>query len=719
MQSKTGRRLGCRVVRLAALGGFFGAFFAGVTTPAHGSTWRPVAQGPSARDRRMIDATLTASLSAPAVGIAPDPATGGYWEVASNGAIAAVNAPNFGSMGGQHLNRPIVGMAATPSGDGYREVASDGGIFSFGKARFLGSMGGDPLNEPIVGIADDPATGGYWEVASDGGVFSFDAPFLGSMGGQTLNSPVVGIVPSPSGDGYWEVAHDGGIFTFGNAAFHGSTGGQHLAAPIVEMTADPATGGYWEVASDGGIFSFDAPFLGSMGGKPLGTPVVDIAATPGGGGYREVEEDGAVFSFGGADSLSPTTPPQSADPPATGNPGPSTTSSGGTAGSGGGGGGGGTGGGGTGGGGTGGGGSTQTTTSPGTSNPPAEGYDVVGNEILEPGGRQFVPYGFVVNCLADKSLGCLTSTNLHPLTDSTLIRAAAGYWHADVIRIQVAPENLLSGTTVNTPVLNDLTSEVNLVNSLGMVAIITDQQEEYKGPTLPTASAVQFWETAAADFKGDPGVFFDLYNEPRVTLQPGSSATEWSLWRNGGEAATETGTYQFVGMQTLLDDIRAQGAPNIVVAEGLNGDRDLKGIPRYGLTGTNIAYGVEPDLTKSDDTPAEWASNWGDLSQSVPVMMEAFQDWPGAGDCNTASPTLLPQLLSYLQSMHLGMVAWALVPGVLMIGNDPDDPTTYQGTTTAFCTTVKTAQTFSWNTNGPGQLIHNWFGANSASVPTD
>ena len=75
-------------------------------------------------------------------------------------------------------------MAADPATGGYWLVASDGGIFAF-DAPFKGSMGGSHLNEPIVDMAADPATGGYWEVASDGGIFSFDAPFEGSMGGPT------------------------------------------------------------------------------------------------------------------------------------------------------------------------------------------------------------------------------------------------------------------------------------------------------------------------------------------------------------------------------------------------------------------------------------------------------------------------------------------------------------------------------------------------------
>jgi hypothetical protein len=55
-------------------------------------------------------------------------------------------------MGGQHLNAPVVGMAYDSATGGYYEVASDGGIFAFG-APSLGSMGGQHLNAPVVGMA--------------------------------------------------------------------------------------------------------------------------------------------------------------------------------------------------------------------------------------------------------------------------------------------------------------------------------------------------------------------------------------------------------------------------------------------------------------------------------------------------------------------------------------------------------------------------------------
>ncbi len=248
----------------------------------------PAAPGPSAGQP---------TSSHVVVATAVDPATGGYWVVASDGGVFSFNAPFYGSAGTLSLNRPVVGAAATPDGSGYWLVASDGGVFSYGGARFFGSMGGLHLNQPIVGMAATPDGGGYWLVAADGGVFAFgDAPFFGSTGGIRLNRPVVGIAAASDGGGYWLVASDGGVFTFGDAVFFGSTGGIRLNRPVVGMAAAP-DGGYWLVASDGGVFSFGTPFQGAATGD-LGRAAVAIAAA--GSGYRIVSSNGGVYAFGSA-----------------------------------------------------------------------------------------------------------------------------------------------------------------------------------------------------------------------------------------------------------------------------------------------------------------------------------------------------------------------------------------------------------------------------------
>jgi hypothetical protein len=117
-----------------------------------------------------------AHLNKPIVGIGSYFATGGYWEVASDGGVFAFAAPFFGSTGSLSLAQPVNGMAVTSGSRGYWFVASDGGVFAFGDAGFQGSLVGQPSNAPVVGIATDFATGGYWLVGADGAVRGFDAP---------------------------------------------------------------------------------------------------------------------------------------------------------------------------------------------------------------------------------------------------------------------------------------------------------------------------------------------------------------------------------------------------------------------------------------------------------------------------------------------------------------------------------------------------------------
>ena len=225
---------------------------------------------------------------------------------------------------------------------------------------------------------------------------------------------------------------------------------------------------------------------------------------------------------------------------------------------------------------------------------PGAGYRVVGNKILRPDGQQFIPYGFVVYCLAKKDVTCNDAASPgDPVPDTSKIRGAATYWHANVIRFQVAEQNLVPNGSVDASLLARLTADVRLANSLGMVAIITDQEEYFNQPPLPLDSAIPFWDAVSSAFKGDPMVFFDLYNEPRLgASSTGSSEGTWNLWRNGGTADVNGISYHFVGMQALVDRIRADGAANVVVAEGLHADKDLSGIPRYALDGTNVSYGM-------------------------------------------------------------------------------------------------------------------------------
>ena len=351
------------------------------------------------------------------------------------------------------------------------------------------------------------------------------------------------------------------------------------------------------------------------------------------------------------------------------------------------------------------------------------GFHTSGNEIIGPTGTQFVPNGFVLECLASKDLSCMQASSANPVTDSAKISAAANFWHANFVRLQVSQEQLFSQAPYDASYLAALESEINLANSLGMVASVTLQEEQFSGPPMPTASAVRFWTFMAQKLGNRTGVFFDLYNEPRLPALDGEDWL-WNIWQNGGQAPDNGVSYTFVGMQTLVNTIRAQGAHNIIVAEGNGSDHDLTELSTHLLKGSNIVYANEPNLTPKRATPAVWDKLYGNISNQVPLVMDAFQDFP-AGHCYGPSPTVLPQLFSYLQAKHLGLVVWTLQSGNMYVGNDPEQPTNYNGSDTQLCVAHKKNHTAvagvnyqpTTNQNGMGEDILGFFRSTSHTVP--
>ena len=91
---------------------------------------------------------------------------------------------------------------------------------------------------------------------------------------------------------------------------------------------------------------------------------------------------------------------------------------------------------------------------------------------------------------------------------------------------------------------------------------------------MPDRNSVAFWKEVAAVYKDHPAVIFDLYNEPHDVC--------WDVWQHGGKV-TEKGKggqkreFEAVGMQAMLDTVRATGAKNVVIVGGLDWAYDLSG----------------------------------------------------------------------------------------------------------------------------------------------
>lgn len=305
-------------------------------------------------------------------------------------------------------------------------------------------------------------------------------------------------------------------------------------------------------------------------------------------------------------------------------------------------------------------------------------YKVKGNKVVGTNGVQFVPYGFVIDCMALTDVPvndlCNGDSNQDPWTASAMLTAAASFWHADVIRFQVAQEYLFKPSgRVNTQYLDLIDSLVDQATSLDMSSIITLQEERFHAPPFPIETAVRFWSYMAKHFASNPNVLFDLFNEPRLSTSAvgGSEQKLWQVWRDGGTV----GGVQYVGNQTLVSTIRKAGAKNVIIAEGNNADSDLKLLPEHYLSGKNIAYGVEPNLSTNEDTQAEWNQDYGRFTTAVPILPESFR--AKYQECNPNAPTVLPQLFSYLRTIHMGLIVWTLLPGVTTVGTNLTDPTTF------------------------------------------
>lgn len=192
----------------------------------------------------------------------------------------------------------------------------------------------------------------------------------------------------------------------------------------------------------------------------------------------------------------------------------------------------------------------------------------------------------------------------------------------------------------------------------------------------PRIEHVEFWRDAAAHYKNNPGVLFDIFNEPH--------SISWEVWRNGGwvgerrtqadedaflaksEQAKAKEGYESPGMQKLVDTIRGVGAHNVIIAGGLDWAYDLSGIvDGYALTdpsGNGIMYSTHI---------YNWKSDWAGKVMRAAEKHAIFVGETGA-DTNkmTFIPldrqedpyTWAPDMIGLIQKYHFNWTAWSFNP---------------------------------------------------------
>jgi endoglucanase len=332
--------------------------------------------------------------------------------------------------------------------------------------------------------------------------------------------------------------------------------------------------------------------------------------------------------------------------------------------------------------------------------PGVSAYTVRSNVILGPDRKPFVPYGITIIGLAASKWQSSFAW------DEEQIEAIARYWHGNTVRIQVAPPDLFDASPYNKQYLAAVEEAVATAQDFGLNVILSAQYERTTNQAMPNAVTARFWQLIAATYKADPGVWFDLFNEPALVPVPADNPQDWEIWQDGGHG--------FVGMQTLVDVVRATGARNVVLAEGLEKARTLAGLPGHWLTGGNVAYAVHPYFAGPYwSTPQAWEANWGDLTGTVPVVADEWGEFQTTGgSCVDKAPALVRYFLSYLSDRQVGLVAWSLLPGVLIRGNNLDDPTAFNPGVAWTCRPGNSGP----RAQGAGQAVRDYFFTHSVPV---
>lgn len=257
--------------------------------------------------------------------------------------------------------------------------------------------------------------------------------------------------------------------------------------------------------------------------------------------------------------------------------------------------------------------------------------------------------------------------------------ANISFWEANTVRIPLSQANWL-GRRCDTFAYRDMVDDaVAKANNHGMYVILDLHWSDVEGNApcdgpscrsgqqpMPDADSLVFWEEVAARYAHNPGVLFNLYNEPYIYKEPfvynAPDEAAWKCWRDGGctvYASEQTNPkkrdpitgelharplgYRAVGMQQLYDAVRQHAPNNVVLIGGLDWAYDLSGIGKgYAIDGTNIVYDTHV-YTQWHNTTEDWDKHFGYLTKSHPVSATEF----GSIDC-TANVT--SHLLDYFDA---------------------------------------------------------------------
>ena len=319
--------------------------------------------------------------------------------------------------------------------------------------------------------------------------------------------------------------------------------------------------------------------------------------------------------------------------------------------------------------------------------PPPNGFHVEGNH--------FVDNGKTVRLLGVDHSGseymCVNTgtTIFEGPTDASLVTPMKA-WNINTVRVPLNEDcwlgiNGVAAAVGGAAYQQAITSLVHMLRQNGMYVIV-DLHWNGPGTTLaksqqpmPDADhAEDFWISVASAFKTDPGVVFDLYNEPypeKGTSDPGGcllNGCSLSGWTGF------TGPANAVGMQQLVTDIRTKaGAPNVLLIGGWEYANAIGAWLQYQPKDplANLAASFHNYNYTSCNDALCWTNSVAPVAAKVPVVTGEL----GENDCGEA---YVDSYFAWADPLGISYLGWSW--NVQDCDSFPALITSYAGAPTGF-----------------------------------
>jgi hypothetical protein len=296
-------------------------------------------------------------------------------------------------------------------------------------------------------------------------------------------------------------------------------------------------------------------------------------------------------------------------------------------------------------------------------------------------------------------------------------------WRANAVRLPLnehcwlgVDDGAPTPQTVGEPYRAAITGYVDLLLANGLYVILdlhwsapAGRNADRQRPMPNTSYSALFWASVADRFKHDGRVIFDLYNEP-VPNNNQNDATDdaarrsWECWRDGGTASCDASlslgdpasvmaANETVGMQALVDAVRASGASNVIMLGGIQFANTLWSSASRNWLAYRPTDPLENIVASAHVYPGNWCVDVAcyereivPVATQVPVVVAEF----GAAGCDSATVTWLGTLMSWLDAKGAGYLAWTW--DTPHSGNDP-------------CTVIKLLLAYDGTATPLGQVV--------------